>query len=113
MTPHRGLINLILCVLGVILTAAAFIRALMWRRKEDNYHGCEEQQPRLVWLVAALILAIAGVIFFLITEDMRLPTMVAVDIWTIVNAIIFVLGVLSILLTFSKEKEEYRRSGSK
>jgi len=68
----------------------------------------EKKTTNLIWIVLAIIFGIAGIIFFLLTEDMRLP-MVTFDIWTIVNAIFFAMVILSLLLAFGKEKnKEYK-----
>jgi len=56
-------------------------------------------------LVAVIAFAVVGIIVFILTEDMSLP-MVLLDNWTIVNAIIFVLGIVSYRFIFKREKNE-------
>ena len=118
-----ALVNLILAVAGWILGIIMAIRAL--RRKKDkrdedehNYQyqqmrqaaGTEEKEDkyqrktRAAWLIATLIMAVAGAILFLVTEDMRLP-MVMVNKWTIVNAAIFIIEAAAAMFVFKKKKD--------
>ena len=100
---HWALLNLILCLLGILLATLSLIKALRWKKDVEKEGYLEVRTVRYLWLIITTILAVVGVIFFLLTEDMRLP-MVIVDIWTIINAIIFAMGIISLWLTFKKEK---------
>ncbi|MCL2707229.1 MAG: hypothetical protein FWE97_03615, partial [Dehalococcoidia bacterium] len=53
----------------------------------------------------SIIAAIAGVIVFILTENMSNP-MVLVDRWTIVNAIILVLGAICAVPAFKNKKAD-------
>jgi len=57
----------------------------------------KRKRDRLVWLIVAGVLAFLGIILFILTEDMRAP-MVLVDIWTILQAILFAGVVVAVLL---------------
>jgi uncharacterized protein YpmB len=59
---------------------------------------------RFVWLIATVVLAIVGVVVFLLTEDMSLP-MTLMDKWTIVNVIIFFVEVIALALVFKHNKK--------
>ena len=50
-------------------------------------------------------MGIAGIVDFVLTEDIT-RLMVLLDRWTIVNAAIFILGLLGYALAFKREKNE-------
>ncbi|MCL2477064.1 MAG: hypothetical protein FWE73_07370, partial [Candidatus Bathyarchaeota archaeon] len=50
-----------------------------------------------------LAMGIAGIIVFLLTEDMS-RTMTLVDKWTIVNVIIFAVQIIAIVFVFKHQK---------
>jgi len=90
------------------LAIYAIIKALFWSGKKDHGRYEERKMTRLLWVILTVILGIAGVVFFCLTENIRLP-MRFFDIWTVVNAVIFIAGILCVLLSFKTEKDEYRR----
>lgn len=119
-----ALLNLILCIAGAVLAVVILIVALVRRNKkqdeEEEYEtearhyrsDSEEEQEeekrkklRPVWLVLTAIAGILGVIVFILTEDMT-NLMVWMDNWTIVNAIIFAVGVIGAIFAFKKVKED-------
>jgi len=116
-----ALVNLILAIAGAILAIITAIRVLVHKRDEKDEDGDEyerdyveddyepekekEAKLRLVWILTSLITGILGIIVFLLTEDMRLP-MVLVDRWTIVNAIIFILGVVAYIFERKRDKDD-------
>lgn len=59
----------------------------------------------MLWLVLAIVAGIAGVVVFLLTENMRNP-MTFVDWWTLVNAIILILGCVGAWLAFKEEDRQ-------
>jgi len=72
----------------------------------NNEKQSEEQkqtQYRTIWLLAALAISIAGIIVFLLTENMSYK-MTLIDHWTIVNAILFVAEALCIAFVFKSKK---------
>ena len=92
-----ALLNLILSVLGALLALAGLVWALIRKNKEKKI--------RPLWLLMAAILGIAGVVVFIVTQDVSL-NMAWVDVWTIVNALILVLGLISLILAFKREGDE-------
>ncbi|MDR0309649.1 MAG: hypothetical protein LBH88_02685, partial [Candidatus Methanoplasma sp.] len=99
-----ALLNLIFALIGIIIAVAAVIcRA---RKDDGGDDGTSEQKsvyyPRsFAWLAVSVAVAVAGIVFFLITEDMREP-MVFVDKWTIINAILFIIAVVAAVLAFRR-----------
>jgi H+/gluconate symporter-like permease len=66
----------------------------------------KKKQRRLFWFLLSVIMGIAGIIVFILTEDMSRP-MALVDNWTIVNVIIFIVELIAIVLTFKhNDKDE-------
>jgi uncharacterized membrane protein len=126
--PKWAVVNLVLSVVGVVLAVVLFVCTLLLKKKGDcgkqkgavgakavgggsggqgcgGGDACERfVQRRRVWLVVAAMLAVVGIVVFLLTEDTRLP-MGWVDRWTIVNAIIFIAIILSSLLVFKMTKQ--------
>jgi hypothetical protein len=109
-----ALFNLILAAAGLILGVVAVTRAASRKKREENgseeerdaYETEEETQKRkrirLVWLITAIIMAAAGIVVFLITEDMS-RLMALMDNWTIVNLIIFAAELIGIRLAFRRK----------
>ena len=107
-----ALVNLILAITGALLAIITVIRILVRTsddkdKYEDEYDLEKEQRTkyRLVWTLTTLIAGILGIIVFLLTEDIRLP-MVLVDEWTIVNAIIFIAGIVGYAFAMKRDKDE-------
>jgi hypothetical protein len=115
-----ALLNLILTILGILLVIYILIVAAKRRREDDEedensqntykYANEDEEdekkkKTRKLLLIIASILALLAVLLFILTEDMRLP-MVWVDKWTIWQAIIFILEIVSARLAFHKKEEE-------
>jgi len=104
-----ALLNLILAIKGLLVGAAVIINAARKEErevKEYNKHAQAMAYSRaydrrsIVWLSVTIIAAVAGVFFFFYTENMS-NTMVFVDKWTIVSAIIFIVGVVAALFEYS------------
>jgi uncharacterized repeat protein (TIGR02543 family) len=106
-----ALLNLVLCIAGVILAVILLIAvAKRHKRRKDEAEDRVEEDDESVsdrkrWMIITAIFSLLGVLLFLFTEDMRLP-MVLVDKWTIVNAIIIVFEIVATKLTLKKDKEE-------
>jgi H+/gluconate symporter-like permease len=133
--PVWALVNLILSVVGAILAIILTVWVLLQRNQkqkkqptqeqtqgtkgqyrtnqkqkneENNDHTVDEKkqkQRRLFWFLLSVILGIAGIVVFLLTEDMTRP-MAMVDRWTIVNVIIFVVELIAIALTFKHKNNK-------
>jgi NADH:ubiquinone oxidoreductase subunit 3 (subunit A) len=113
--PTWALVNLILALVGILLAVVAIIRAQL-RKKEkredeevvyenENENEEREKKLRVQWLVLTIIASIAGIIVFVLTEDMR-NLMIYVDRWTIVNAIILAIVTIGYALAFKTRKDE-------
>ena len=89
------------------MAALTIIKALFWGKNKEYECYEERRSLSLFWLIVTIIMAVAGVIVFILTEDMRLP-MVLTDSWTILSAVIFVIGIVGAVLAFKKEKEEFQ-----
>jgi uncharacterized repeat protein (TIGR02543 family) len=115
-----ALANLLLSVAGVIFAIIATAWVLLQQKKQENqqqyskpqnaaaiqYSKQEKQQKhRSIWLITALALSIAGIIVFLLTEDMS-RKMVMIDKWTIVNAVIFIIEIIAILYIYKHNKKD-------
>jgi uncharacterized repeat protein (TIGR02543 family) len=113
-----ALVNLVLSIAGLILAIAIGICVLLQHKKkqkkttqpnnnESQPNNKENQkqksQHRNLWLAVALAMGIAGIIVFLLTEDMS-RTMTLVDGWTIVNVIIFAVQIIAIAFVFKHQK---------
>jgi uncharacterized repeat protein (TIGR02543 family) len=94
-----ALLDLVLAALGVVLLAITLFNHGQRRKQEGRLEelgyqvGEDRANRRLPLLLASAVMAIVGVIVFVLTQDMSLP-MVLVDKWTIVMAIIFALEFL-------------------
>jgi len=125
-----AVVNLILSIVGVVLVAVVFVRAMLLKKKDDREEGKQKNtntktvggagyggkngkgsvsdekytQRRHLWLITALILAVAGLVVFLLTEDMSLP-MGWVDKWTIANTIILIAEIIAIIFVFKTVKQ--------
>jgi heme/copper-type cytochrome/quinol oxidase subunit 2 len=109
-----ALLNLVLALAGLILGVVAVLRAASRKKREENGSGeawnayeteedaLERKRTRLVWLITAILMAAAGIVVFLITEDMSRPMAIA-DNWTIVNFIIFAAEIIGIRLAFKRK----------
>jgi uncharacterized repeat protein (TIGR02543 family) len=126
-----ALVNLVLSIAGVVLSIIMTLYALLQRKqknkqqllqknqgdkytdvagqhtgKRDGDQAVEkkQRQQRYMWLATAIIAGIAGVIVFLLTEDMS-HTMVMIDKWTIVNGVIFIIEIIAITFTVKHKKD--------
>jgi len=89
-----ALVNLILCVIGILIAIITSIRSV--RKKNER---------RPPWIAIAVIMGVAGVVVFLLTENMKNP-MALFDNWTIVNAILFVIGVAGARLAIKQREQK-------
>ncbi|MDR0470451.1 MAG: hypothetical protein LBH79_01835 [Nitrososphaerota archaeon] len=98
--PAWSLVSLVLSVAGVILAVILVVAVLMWRRNQKQTvlkHG------QTLWFFLGLILGIAGILVFFLTEDLS-RTMSIVGQWTAVNVIIFIVQVIAVVFTFKLYK---------
>ena len=105
-----SLLSLILTVLGSVLAVVTAFRVVS--RRKDKYEMEDDDTSeekangfRNVCLIAAIVMAIAGVVAFITFNDMSMP-LVMVNIWTVVNAIIVAIEATAIMLMRKGRKEQ-------
>jgi len=104
-----ALMNLVLTIVGVALALLITLRALIFKKEEKypdehNNEDYEYNKRRFRWLLAGNIIAIIGIILFVITQNMRNP-MVLVDVWTIAHAIFVAIGIVSLVCIVKRYKD--------
>jgi uncharacterized repeat protein (TIGR02543 family) len=118
-----ALVNLILALIGVV---AAFVTTIFWlfgrRQNEEReakrarQHAENEESDtkgrRKAGLAVTLILAVVGIAFFFLTENIALP-MVLVDRWTVVNAIILLLEMVGVFFALKRPARDEDDNGDK
>ena len=112
-TPTTGytrawaLVNLICAILTVIFSVVLLIGLVGKKTKtEETENGGEvekEIKKKKFWRFFSIVPALAAVIVFLLTEDMRLP-MVFVDRWTLLMVIIGL--VQGLVMVFAKKTKK-------
>jgi len=112
-----ALLNLMLSIMGILLVITTTIRTLMQKKKdreeeEQNHNGVQlhdeetgNKRHRLTWLALAAVAALAGILLFFLTQDMRAP-MVLTDWWTLIHVIFFAAIFIACPLVFKKKEEE-------
>ena len=114
-----GLVNLILAGAGLILAALKANRAVSEKRREKTqdqdqplFAGEERRRKwRLRFLTAAMALSAAGVLLFIITQDVR-AHMVLVNVWTIAQAAIFAIELIIFAFLHKDEKSAPKREAA-
>ncbi len=112
-TPTTGytrawaLVNLICAILTVIFSVVLLIGLVGKKTKTEEAENGEEVEKEIkkkkFWRFFSIVPALAAVIVFLLTEDMRLP-MVFVDRWTLLMVIIGLVQVL--VMVFAKKTKK-------
>jgi fimbrial isopeptide formation D2 family protein/uncharacterized repeat protein (TIGR02543 family) len=102
-TGSWAVVNLILCVLGVIVTlfAGAWVLVL-GRRRGSGVRGLDAGHLRLFrlgWFLAIVVLGVVGVLVFLLTQNLSQP-MGVVDQWSVLNGVIFAFEALGLFFIF-------------
>lgn len=112
-----ALLNLIITIIGVILSIILCLKYLLGKKSEEDEdekaagEAAEEDEQKqgkkkLLWTLLGAAMGIVLVIVFLLTEDMRLP-MVLVDVWTILMVLLFAVQIIFAVLTRrGKRKDE-------
>ena len=106
-TSAWALVNLICAILTVIFSVALLIGLAGKKTKTEEAENGEEVEKEIkkkkFWRFFSIVPALAAVIVFLLTEDMRLP-MVFVDRWTLLMVIIGLVQVL--VMVFAKKTKK-------
>ena len=106
-----ALLNLILCLAGVLLAILMGIRILLnnrrkeYKKKNGKTHEVDRYHGRLLLMLLVPFLAIVGVILFYLTQDMSL-SIVLLDWWTPLHILLLVDGLLSYIFAFKRRKHE-------
>jgi uncharacterized repeat protein (TIGR02543 family) len=86
-----AIMNLIFAVVGVVLAVAVTMWTLLKKKANNNTQKQNSDKDYVwrwsAWLIIAVVLSVAGVLMFLLTEDTNLP-IGWLDKWTIGNAVI-------------------------
>jgi len=125
-TPTWALLNLLLCVSGIIYAAVTTVRAVRQRNRQTNEEnekiirekdsgkmknpedGNDGKKLRLGWFSTAMLMGIVGVVLFLVTQDMR-NLMVLVDWWTLAHIVLLAVEVFAVILVFKKASGEKQK----
>jgi len=103
-----ALLNLVLTIVGVVLALFIALRALVFKKQDnsmdENSEYYEYNKRRFSWLFAGTIVAIIGIILFIITQNMSNP-MVLIDFWTIAHAIFVAVGIVSLVYVVRRHKD--------
>jgi uncharacterized membrane protein len=103
--------NLILSLAGAALALMTGIRVLMKKREEkdaENIYAEKSEKKkcsRLFFILATPLLAIVGILLFILTQDMRL-TVIMTDWWTPVHVVLFAGGIFSYVFAYRNEKTD-------
>ena len=108
-----SLVNLVLSSIGVLFAIIIGVRFAAQKRREHLEFGLiyvaqgdeTREKRRITWLVTAVLMGVAGPVVFFLTQDMSL-LMVLLDRWSIVNAVILAVEIVSYLLAFRQEGDD-------
>ena len=107
-----ALLNLIMAIIGVILAIITAIRTFGFKKQDDdteNQEQTEEEKQqknqRFGGTIMVIVAGIAGIVLFFFTENTKY-LMVLIDKWTIVNAIILIVGIVSYVFAFRRKRDE-------
>ena len=89
-----ALVNLLLAFFGTILAAVIITRAVVTKKKVG-----------VLWVVLTGIMAVLGVVLFVLTENMKNP-MVLTDFWTIIHAVIAAVAILFAVFSYIKKQQD-------
>ena len=105
-----ALVNLVLSVACLILAIGVAVCVLLQHTKKQKKSQTNEESKKQkkqhsnYWLVAALVMGVAGIVVFLLTEDMTHP-MGMVDNWTILQfVLLLVVLIIVVRFVFTRKK---------
>jgi len=108
-----ALLNLILALIGIVIAIVSVFRIRSQRVHgiegiETFYDEDEEEKAkrRHIWVLPLAVLAVFGIVFFMLTENMNNLIVLLWDQWTIVNAIAFAGVIIMARLAFKRKAEE-------
>jgi len=107
--PTWALLNLIMSALGIIYAAGALLYVIFRKKYNEDEQELEEDEPhttiRKKGLLIAIVMAVIGVILFVLTQDMR-NIMILFDWWTLIHMIIFLIEVVAIVHMIKRKKDD-------
>jgi uncharacterized repeat protein (TIGR02543 family) len=116
-TSKWAIVNLLLSIVGVVLAVLVTVFMLIKRKQQYEQktgQGTVEKRQfnrhSLLWLVVAVVLSVLGVVVFLVTEDLSLPFGWVTDKWTILNAAILIVEVITIYLCLKTAKVDTQKN---
>lgn len=98
---HWALANLIIALLGGILSLVMFIGFFI--KKDNKKQADEKKKQSKTWKIASIVLGSLAIIIFILTQDMSDP-MVIFDLWTPVMAVIAAAQIASVVMTKAKRR---------
>ena len=107
-----ALINLILVVLGLALASVVIIRTLDDKRKEKKTEifdadlkdeKNDKKRHYFIWVAAALAMGFAGILLFILTQDIT-KIVVLLDWWSIAHVAFTAVQILATRLVFKHTK---------
>jgi uncharacterized repeat protein (TIGR02543 family) len=93
-----SVVNLLLAVLGVVLAVLAGLYVLLSRRGDIGQGGPSVGRGGFLWLLVCVVLAVVGLVVFLVTEDQSLSFGWVTDKWTILNVVILIIEAIAVWL---------------
>jgi hypothetical protein len=107
-----SLLDLILMLVGAVLTIVTIIGAVLRGRRDDELDyrafendGEKRKSTRKLFVIIMGLLSIASIILFILTQDVTLP-MVWLDKWTVVFAVVLIAQIVSRKFCKKTEKDE-------
>ena len=110
-----SLLSLILTVAGVMIGISATIRTIIENKQkkrviDENIAKDEHKRYNIVRLIVVMLVAITGLCAFIIFNNMRMP-IVLINIWTIINVVIFTAEILLLKLMRKTYKGKTQLAG--
>lgn len=104
-----SLVNLIICIVGVLLVVYTTIRIAVLKghraRENENEEIAINKKSQLrishLPVVLTILSGIVGILLFLLTQDMR-KAMVLLDWWTLVQGLLLIVGLVSCSYAFRR-----------
>ena len=106
-SAYWALVNLLCAIATALLSIIMLVRYFGKRRDEDEETGEEiEIKRKGAVRLTSVIPAIAGIIAFILTEDMSNP-MIMVDKWTLLMVVILAVQVIVAIIAKAKKERDY------
>jgi putative Mn2+ efflux pump MntP len=109
-TIYWAFINLVLILAGILVALITLLFITPAKKREED-EGERKNHPGIMMFALTAILAVAGIVLFLITEDVNRP-LAMIDNWTAFNALILGLELVTMILAgvLTRKKKEGEES---